>query len=53
MYCEVMECEVTVEAGKCNLKVGSLLGQSSCPYKNSLICPLTKSAEESLVETNR
>ena len=45
MYCETMECEVTVEMGKCSLKVGSLLGHSSCPYKNSVACPLTKTGE--------
>ncbi len=45
MYCEIMECEVGVEMGKCNMKVGSLLGQSSCPYKNSVACPLSKIGE--------
>jgi hypothetical protein len=41
MYCKVMEREVTFELGECDLKVGSILGQSSCPYKNSITCPLT------------
>jgi len=42
MYCEIMEREVKVEKGECDLKVGSRLGESSCPNKYSLICPLTK-----------
>jgi hypothetical protein len=41
MYCRVMECEVSVELGRCSLRVGSMLGQSSCPYMDSLVCPLT------------
>jgi hypothetical protein len=50
VYCPVMECEVVVELGRCSLQVGSLLGRSSCPYLESLVCPLTGKGKEALVE---
>jgi len=50
VYCRVMECEVVVELGRCSLQVGSLLGRSSCPYMESLVCPLTGKGKETLVE---
>jgi hypothetical protein len=40
MYCQVVEGEVPVEDGKCQKKFGSVLGEYTCPYKNSLVCPL-------------
>lgn len=40
LYCVKMECEVEVKVGFCDLKIGSVLGQSSCPYKYSFSCPL-------------
>jgi hypothetical protein len=49
LYCRVMECEVSVELGRCSLRVGSMLGQSSCPYMDSLVCPL-KEHSDALVE---
>jgi len=36
-----MEREVIAENGKYKLKIGSF-GTSSCPYKQSIVCPLTK-----------
>jgi len=42
MFCEIMECEVTIIEGDCSLQIGSRLGLCSCPNKNSLICPIKK-----------
>ncbi len=50
MYCPVMECEVVVESGRCSLQMGSLLGRSPCPYKDSVVCPLT-GTNEALAKT--
>ncbi len=44
-----METEVIVDKDDCSLKIGSPLGESSCPYRNSLACPLTK---EKVEDTN-
>jgi hypothetical protein len=38
-YCRVVETEVDIENGKCQKQSGAPTMRTTCPYKNSLVCP--------------
>jgi len=53
IFCKTMETEVTITNGDCSLKMGSILGLSPCPNKQSLICPIEQTAPISDVQVNK
>lgn len=42
MWCDVMDCPVDVEDGRCKKRIGTSSNFLSCPNEGSLICPLKK-----------
>jgi len=38
-YCRVVETEVEIEDGKCQKQIGAPTMRTTCPNKNSLVCP--------------